>query len=116
VRLRREYGVSVGRKRVARLIRRRGLAGCHRDQRQRPAPDLIARDFNPGEPNRLWTADITSVPIGQGWLYLAVVLDAFSRRVVGWGMSHRLIAQSGAGCAHHGHLAAPSGPWAGAPL
>jgi len=102
VRLRREYGVSVGRKRVARLMRRRGLAGCHRrrrvattrrDQRQRPAPDLVARDFNPGEPNRLWTADITYVPTGQGWLYLAVVLDAFSRRVVGWSMSNRLIAK-----------------------
>jgi putative transposase len=87
--------VHVGRKRVARLMRAAGLQGCHRrrlrgltrrDPQAAPAPDLVERDFTPPAPDRLWMADITQQRTGEGWLYLAVVLDAFSRRIVGWSM------------------------------
>jgi putative transposase len=89
----------VGRKRVARLMRSAGLAGVSRRRwpcttrranRARPAPDLVERDFSADGPNRLWVADITYVPTWAGFLYLAVVLDAFSRRVVGWAMASHL--------------------------
>jgi putative transposase len=93
-------GRRHGRKRVARLMRQAGLAGCPRPRR-RPrttvadpaataAPNLVQRDFNPLAPDRLWLADITYVPTQEGWLYLAAVLDAFSRRVVGWAMADHL--------------------------
>lgn len=92
----RELGVRCGRKRVARLMRaagRRGVCrrrfrtGCtKRDPRARPAPDLVNREFRADAPNQLWTADVTYVPTVEGWLYLAVVLDVFSRRVLGWSM------------------------------
>jgi putative transposase len=55
-----------------------------------PAPDLVQRDFTAEGPDELWVADITYVPTGAGFLYLAVVLDAFSRRVVGWAMANHL--------------------------
>jgi putative transposase len=58
-----------------------------RDRDAAPAPDLVRRQFTTPAPNRLWVADITYVRTGAGWLYLAVVLDVFSRRVVGWAMS-----------------------------
>ena len=83
--------VHVGRKRVARLMREHGLQGVHRRRRggstrrdptATPAPDLVERNFLPAGPDRLWVADITQQRTGEGWLYLAVVLDAFSRRVV----------------------------------
>jgi putative transposase len=83
----------VGRKRVARLMRSAGLAGVsrrrstcttRRAERVRPAPDLVERDFSADGPDRLWVADITYIPTWAGFLYLAVVLDVFSRRVVGW--------------------------------
>lgn len=89
-------GVPVGRKRVARLMRARGLAGVSRrkgirttirDREARPAPDLVDRDFTAAGPDRLWVADITYIPTWAGFLYLAVVLDAWSRRVVGWAMT-----------------------------
>lgn len=92
----RALGVRCGRKRVARLMRAAGLVGAHRrrpprttwrDRDQAPAPDLVRRQFTTSAPNRLWVADITYVRTGAGWLYLAVVLDVFSRRVVGWAMS-----------------------------
>jgi putative transposase len=93
-------GRRHGRKRVARLMRQAGLAGCHRRRRRprttvadpaaAPAPNLVQRDFNPLAPDQLWLADITYVPTGEGWLYLAAVLDAFSRRVVGWAMADHL--------------------------
>jgi len=98
----REAGVQVARKRVARLMRRAGLAGVSRrkritttirDERARPAPDLVERDFSVEEANRLWVADITYVPTRAGFLYLAVVLDAFSRRIVGWAMATHLRAE-----------------------
>jgi putative transposase len=94
-----EAGHRVGRKRVARLMRRAGLRGVSRrksvrtttrDERRRPAPDLVDRDFTATGPDRLWVADITYVPTWAGFLYLAVVLDAWSRRIVGWAMRSSL--------------------------
>ncbi len=95
-----DAGVRVGRKRVARLMSEHGLEGVHRrgwrhgttqrDPDARPAPDLLDRDFTATAPDQKWVADVTYVPTVQGWLYLATVLDAFSRRVVGWSMdTHR---------------------------
>ena len=97
-----EHGVRCGRKRVARLMRTAGLVGCHRrraprttrrDRAAAPAPDLVRRAFAAAAPNALWTADITYLPTWSGFLYLAVVLDAFSRRVVGWAMADHLRAE-----------------------
>ena len=92
-------GVRVGRKRVARLMRAAGLAGISRRRWIRTtvrsagasaAPDLVDRDFTAPAPDRLWVADITYIPTWAGFLYLAVVLDAWSRRVVGWAMASHL--------------------------
>lgn len=97
--LRFEDDAKVGRKRVARLMREAGLAGVHRrrttrttiaDRDAAPAPDLVNRAFTATGPDRLWVADITYVPTWQGFLYVAVVIDAFSRRVVGWSMAGHL--------------------------
>ena len=94
----RAQGVRCGRKRVARLMGRAGLAGAHRRRyrsttRQDPtavaAPDLVQRDFTASRPDQLWVADMTYVTTGEGWLYLATVLDVWSRRVVGWAMGDR---------------------------
>jgi putative transposase len=91
----REQGIRVGGKRVARLMRAAGLRGASRrnwiittvrDRAARPAPDLVERNFTAAAPNRLWVADITYIPTWAGFLYLAVVLDAFSRKIVGWAM------------------------------
>ena len=90
-----EHGIRVGCKRVARLMRAAGLLGASRrnwiittvrDREARPAPDLVERNFTAAGPNRLWMADITYIPTWAGFLYLAVVLDAFSRKIVGWAM------------------------------
>ena len=95
----RAEGTCVGRKRVARLMRRAGLEGAsrrkkawttRRDRDARPAPDLVERDFTSDGPDRLWVADITYIPTWAGFLYLAVVLDAWSRRIVGWAMATHL--------------------------
>jgi putative transposase len=96
----RATGTRVGKKRVARLMRIAGLAGrCPTRFRRTtipavtPAaqpPDLVHRDFNPSAPDRLWISDITYVRTWEGWLYLAVILDAFSRRVVGWALADHL--------------------------
>jgi len=93
--------IRVGRKRVARLMRQAGVAGVSRrkfitttvrgDRRQ--APDLVDRNFTAEGPDRLWVADITYIPTWAGFLYLAVVLDAYSRRVVGWSMATTLASQ-----------------------
>ena len=95
-------GHRVSRKRVARLMRELGIVGVtrrrhkpgttKRDPRARPAPDLVNRDFSAAGPDRLWMADITHARTGTGWLYLAVVLDAWSRRIVGWAMDSRMPA------------------------
>ena len=98
----RAQGVRCARKRVARLMRAAGLVGCHRRRRARttvadpthaPAPNLVARDFTAPAPDRLWLGDITYLATGEGWLYLAVLLDAHSRRVVGWAMADHLRAE-----------------------
>ena len=95
----RAQGIRVGRKRVARLMREAGLRGVSRrrsvrttvrSEDARPAPDLIERDFSVTAPDELWVADITYVPTWAGFLYLAVVIDAYSRRVVGWSMKSHL--------------------------
>ena len=92
-------GVLVSRKRVARVMReanitgvsrRRGPRTTRRDRQARPAPDRVERRFEAEAPNRLWVADITYVPTLAGFLYLAIVLDVFSRRVVGWAMAPHL--------------------------
>jgi putative transposase len=94
-----EGNVHVGYKRVGRLMRQAGLRGvCRRkryrttvrDRGARPAPDLIDRNFTVKRPDQLWVADITYIPTRAGFLFLAVVLDAFSRRVVGWAMANHL--------------------------
>jgi putative transposase len=79
------HGIHVGRKRVARLMRGAGLQGVSRRKLFR----TTVRDETAG-PDRLWVADITYVPTGAGFLYLAVVLDAWSRRVIGWAMDTHL--------------------------
>ena len=95
----REEGERVGRHRVARLMRRADLQGVSRRRGVRTtvrstqgssAPDLVDRNFEVTGPDRLWVADITYVPTWTGFLYLAVVLDAWSRRIVGWAMATHL--------------------------
>ena len=97
-----DEGIHVGPKRVARLMQAAGLQGVSRrkfvrttkrNPSARPAPDLVDRDFTAPGPDRLWVADITYVPTWAGFLYLAVVLDAWSRRIVGWAMSKSLHRQ-----------------------
>lgn len=94
-----EDGKRVARKRVARLMRELGLVGVCRRRKTattrradnaRPAPDLVERQFQADAPDQLWVADITYVPTWTGFLYLAVVVDAFSRRIVGWSMANHL--------------------------
>jgi putative transposase len=97
--LRLEHGIRVGRKRVERLMAKAGLEGIPVPRKARTtvrvagvrvAPDLVERDFNPTAPDRLWCADITYLPTWEGWLYLASVIDCFSRMIVGCGGSGRL--------------------------
>jgi putative transposase len=89
----RAQGIRVSRKRIARLMREAGIVGVTRrrfvtttvrDERSRPAPDLVEREFVAECPNQLWVADITYIPTWEDFLYLAIVLDVFSRKVVGW--------------------------------
>ena len=92
----RKKGVRVGKKRVERLMRENGLFG-RRKRRFRHttdsnhtspiAPNVVARDFEPDAPNRVWAGDVTYIATTEGWSYLAVLLDLYSRRVVGWAMS-----------------------------
>ena len=95
----RARGRKVSRKRVARLMSQQGLAARQRrrfvrttDSRhgQPVAPNLLNRDFSPPQPDGSWVTDITYIWTRQGWLYLAVILDLYSRRVVGWAMSERI--------------------------
>ena len=89
-----DTGITARRKRITRLMRANQLQGvsrrCNwcvtteRNQRLRPAPDLVERKFVTSDVNQLWVADMTYVPTWQGFLYLAVVTDVFSRKVVGW--------------------------------
>jgi putative transposase len=100
--LRLDHDIRIGRKRVERLMRQAGLSGMIRRRRGkttisapgiRTAPDLVARDFDPAGPNRLWCADITYVRTWEGWLYLASVMDCYSRRIVGWALADHLRAE-----------------------
>jgi putative transposase len=113
-------GRRVGKKRIARLMRSAGLAGrCPKRFRRTtvptttPAaqpPDLVRRDFKPSAPDRLWVADITYVRTWEGWLYLAVILDAFSRRVVGWAMADHLRTELATEALHMALRARRPGP------
>src|ERR1700676_4618406 len=94
-----DHGIRVGRKRVARLMRTAGLRGATlrqvvvttvSDPEREPPTDFVERRFYAERPNRLWVADLTYVPTWSGFLYLAVVLDVFSRKVVGWAMENHL--------------------------
>jgi putative transposase len=95
----RRDGVQVSRKRVARLMAAHGLQGAflrkrwrcstRQDPKATPAPDLVNRNFKVDTPNRLWVADSSRIPTGEGPLWLASVRDGFSRRIVGWKASDR---------------------------
>lgn len=92
--------ISISRKRVERLMRQAGIEGVYRRRRRHgttrrnpnavPSDDLVNRRFHPEGPDRLWVADITEHPTREGKVYLAVVLDAWSRRVVGWSIADHL--------------------------
>jgi len=93
-------GICVGRQKVARLMRLARLRGSprrlfrvttQRDPRHTVASNLLKQNFSSDAPNQAWEADITYIPTHQGWLYLAVVMDLYSRRVVGWSMSRRIV-------------------------
>ena len=95
----RAHGCRVGRKRIARLMRGMGLSARRKRRFRRTtdsahrfpvAPNLLGRDFTAIAPDRVWLADLTYIWTAEGWLYLAVVLDLFSRRVVGWAMAEHL--------------------------
>ena len=103
-------GEHVGRKRVIRLMRAEQLRGRPRrrfrlttqaDAVAPAAPNLVNQNFTVSKPNALWTADITAIATGEGWLYLAVLLDLYSRRVVGWAVRPTLTPSS----------CAPRGTW-----
>ena len=90
-----DHGIRVGRKRVARLMRGNGIRGAtlrkyvvttRSDPEAAKPVDLVERRFFADAPDRLWVADMTYIPTWSGWLYLAMVLDVYSRKVVGWAM------------------------------
>jgi len=98
----RDEGVRVGRKRVERLMRNAGLSGYVKRRKGTTtirvpgiatAPDLVRRDFAPAAANRLWVADLTEIATWEGKLYLAVVIDCYSRRCVGWAMAEHMRAE-----------------------
>jgi putative transposase len=97
--LRIKYGIRVARKRVERLMREAGISGLQRRKRGRTtisvpgvrvADDLVERQFGPRAPDLLWIADVTYLRTWEGWLYLAAVQDAYSRRIVGWSMADHM--------------------------
>lgn len=99
--LRLGHGLPIGKKRVARLMRELGIHGVSRrrgvrtttpDKRAVAAPDLVQRDFTASRPDETWVADITYVPTYEGWLFLAAVMDLYSRKIVGWSMRDNLEA------------------------
>lgn len=100
--LRDEHRIRCSRKRVARLMRQAGLAGVHRrkftsttrrDPKRDPYPDLVERRFTVDEPNKLWVADVTQHETDEGWVFLAVIIDVYSRLVVGWSLGERVTAE-----------------------
>ena len=97
-----ESGIPCGKHRVRRLMRQEGLVvkqtkrykrTTKANQDHQPAPNLLGGDFEAKSPNAKWCADITYIPTQEGWLYLAVILDLFSRRIVGWAMDKRMAQQ-----------------------
>jgi putative transposase len=98
----RALGLMCSQNRVARLMRVEGLrakqtrrfrATTKRNKSHRAAPNRLNRDFSAERPDQKWLADITYIPTGEGWLYLAVILDLFSRRIVGWAISNRMTSE-----------------------
>jgi putative transposase len=97
-----DQGAVISRKRVAKLMRHASIRGVsrrrgfvvttRRDANKKTAPDLVKRRFSAGGPNQLWVADMTYVPTWAGFIYLAVVLDVWSRRIVGWSIGERMTA------------------------
>ena len=93
-----DAGIGVGRKRVSRLMRENGIVAepYRRMKWKRPfktaagAPNLVQRQFNVLEPNRIWAADVTSFWTGSGWVHLAIVMDLYSRRIIGWAMQGQM--------------------------
>ena len=97
-----EHQIRCSRKRVARLMQQAGLVGVHRrnysgttqrDPKREAYPDLVERRFTVDEPNKVWVADVTQHETDESWLYLAVVIDVYSRLVVGWSMGERFTAE-----------------------
>jgi transposase InsO family protein len=94
-----DQGVACSENRIARLMRLRGVQAkqdkrfkvtTKRNQAHRAAPNLLKRDFRADRPDQKWLADITYIATGEGWLYLAAILDLYTRRIVGWAMSDRM--------------------------
>ena len=95
-----DVGVMASRKRIARLMRQAQIRGAsrrrsfcvttERDERHRPAPDLVNREFVATDINQLWVADMTYIPTWTGFLYLSIVIDVYSRKVVGWAFGERM--------------------------
>lgn len=94
-----DRGIEVNRKRVERLMRENGLVGVHKRRKVRttipaeenpPVPDLVGRRFAPGAPDVAWASDITYIRTGEGWLFLASVLDLGSRRLIGYSMADHM--------------------------
>jgi putative transposase len=129
-----DQGVRAGHNRVARLMQRHGLRGVsrrrgwcvttRRDKDRQPAPDLVQRRFEARDINQLWVADMTYIPTWAGFGYLAVVLDVFSRKVVGWAFGQRqtadlvlaalnmaLLTRKPDGVIHHSDRAASTPAW-----
>jgi putative transposase len=95
----RGQGIRVGKNRVWRLMKQHDLTvkttkrfrvTTNSDHKRPVAPNLVQRNFSAEAPNQVWTGDITYIRTAEGWLYLAVVLDVFSRRIVGWSMKRRM--------------------------
>ncbi len=97
-----KHHIDCSKKRVARLMRQADLVGIHRrkfasttkrDPKRDPYPDLLERQFTIDEPNKVWVADVTQHETDEGWLFLAVIIDAYSRLVVGWSFSEQFTAE-----------------------
>ena len=123
--LRMAHGIEVGRKRVERLMVAAGISGLAERKRgcttvrvpgAGVADDLVERQFRPEEPNVLWIADFSYLRTWEGWLYLAAVQDAFSRRIVGWSMPDHMREQLVHRRAADGSQAPSPGSWPGSPL
>ncbi len=120
-----DQGVACSENRIARLMRLRELRAkqtrrfkstTKRDKAQPAAPNLLKRDFSADRPDHKWLSDITYIPTLEGWLYLAPILDLYTRRIVGWAMSDRMTSDLDAGCSEDGTPAASARSWPHPPL